>query len=126
MAVLEEAKKASEKAEESLLVALCKTRFMHTATATKILLSLQKRMLDANRKTDSALLSAIAKRRNFDIEAVTGTRNSATAKRVSFVIDYSGILIISHSHCHACIGFIISGVLFTSFHVWSEDTVCHR
>jgi hypothetical protein len=97
LALLEEAK-ASELVEEKLLVALCKTRFMHTATVTKILLLLHKRFLDSNRKTDNALLSAIAKKRLFDIDTVTGTRNTAAAKRVSFVIDYSGIFSLAYSY----------------------------
>lgn len=62
---------------------------MHTATVTKILLSLKKVLERSNRTEDLALLSAKAAGMNFNIDSF-GTSRIGPAKRVSFVIDYSG------------------------------------
>jgi hypothetical protein len=64
---------------------------MHTATVTKILLSLKNILQSSNRTEELAMLLDKASKMNFNIESF-GSRRTGPAKQVSFVIDYSGTL----------------------------------
>ena len=78
------------KVEEYFLTALCKTPTMHTATTSKILLTLLRLLLSSSSNIeDLEKLKQIAAAHSFDLDQTTGTKVTAS-KRVAFVIDYSG------------------------------------
>jgi len=93
IATLEEVMKSAH-FESSYIAALAKPTAMHTATALKILLWLQKAMNDSDRMDDLRSLERIAEYCDFDLNVGKQSGNAASAggpKRVAFVIDYSGI-----------------------------------
>ena len=96
IATLEEVMKSAH-FESSYIAALAKSTAMHTATALKILLWLQKSMTnDSDRKDDLRSLERIAEYCDFDLNVGKQSGNAASAggpKRVAFVIDYSGNIV---------------------------------
>jgi len=90
-AILQKVKESSH-LESDYLNALCRSRNMHTATTTKILHALNDFFITSNRKEEAKLLQLIAAQCKFDLNLSNGTidGNRTAAKRVAFVLDYSG------------------------------------
>jgi len=112
-------KKNMPKVEEYFLTALCKTPTMHTATTSKILLTLLRLLLSSSSNIeDLEKLKQIAAAHSFDLDQTTGTKVTAS-KRVAFVIDYSGYFKYVKYFHNKCSNFIFR------FHVRFKDQICY-